>query len=216
MKSSDWVTRPGKDLNNQGHWNTKWLGEGKDTWRQYPLLFGKVIEEIEPRSKLIDLGCGNGVFLGRLQKEREGMELMGLDISSIAIQQLKEFHGIDGIVSRLPEIPYPIPPNHFDYVTMLDVLEHILDEREMMNMAFRVLRPGGVAIVAVPFDHSDQYKEFIRTRDSEHVRWYDEAGVARALSYYGKDPRITVLHNANPDDGLCHNGKYYLGRSIKR
>jgi 2-polyprenyl-3-methyl-5-hydroxy-6-metoxy-1,4-benzoquinol methylase len=208
MRLPDWTTRPGQDLNNQGHWNTKWLTEGKDTWRQYPVLFGEVIKLIRPHTRVMDLGCGNGVFLGRLDKEREGMELMGVDISTVAIVQLKKFYGIDGIVSRLPEIPYPIQPDYYDYVTILDTLEHIPDEREAMNNAFRILKPGGIIIIAVPEDHSEDYKEYIRTLDSEHVRWYDMGRVVRALMYYGKNPQVSIVDDPNLN-------KAYLGVATK-
>ena len=200
-----------QNLNSQSHWNTKWLEEGKDTWRKYPEVFRIALEYIKPHTNLIDFGCGNGVFLNRVQKEREGMTLMGLDISSIAISQLKEFYGIDGIVSKLPEVPYPIQSDSYDYVTMLDLLEHIDEEKEVMNNAFRILKPGGKVIVVVPFDHTEKYKKFIKEKSSEHIRWYDKDIFERALTYYGKNPQISIIEDFNIKEGIRYKGKYYLG-----
>jgi len=112
-----------KNINNQSHWNYKWISEGKDTWRQYPNTCKKAIRFIEPNSSLIDLGCGNGVFLNYVNQNRKNMKLLGIDISSVAIKQLKQFYNIDGVVSKLPEIPYPIENESFDYVTIFETIE---------------------------------------------------------------------------------------------
>lgn len=205
----------GKGLNSQSHWNTKWLEEGKDTWRKYPNLFAKAITFIKPDTRLIDLGCGNGYFLGVIKKTVLGMNLIGLDLSSVGIFQLWESYDIPGIVSILPEIPYPIENSSFDYVTMMDVLEHIEDEKEAMNHAFRILKPGGMVIVGVPFDHSEKYKKFIEEDSSEHIRWYDETVLKNALTYYGKNPQIFIIDDVNIRDSISCPSKYYLGISEK-
>lgn len=46
----------------------------------------------------------------------------------------------------------PLPGNHFDLIFCNHVLEHIPDDREAMRELFRVLRPGGTAIVQIPLD----------------------------------------------------------------
>jgi ubiquinone/menaquinone biosynthesis C-methylase UbiE len=204
-----------KDTNNQSHWNTKWLQEGKDTWRQYPKVIAKTLEIIKPDNKLIDLGCGNGVFLNKVKQKFPNMWVFGLDISSVAIQQLKEFYGIDGIVSKLPEIPYPIVDNQFDYVIMLEVVEHIEEEKGLMFNAFRILKPGGKVIIAVPYDHTPNYKEFIKNQSSEHLHWYDDLKVLQVLSYYGKNPTVEVIEDTNIKDGVEYPSKYYLGVAEK-
>lgn len=205
----------GPGLNSQSHWNTKWLEEGKDTWRKYPNLFGKAISYIRPNTRLIDLGCGNGYFLGRIKKEVLGMVLMGLDVSSVGIFQLMDNYDITGMVSVLPEIPYPIEPNSFDYVTMMDILEHVEDEKELMNNVFRILKPGGSVIVGVPEDHSNKYKKFIAEQNSEHIRWYDEERLYKAITYYGKNPKIEIIDDYNTRNGIVCKGKYYLGMGEK-
>jgi len=90
-----------KDLNNQSHWNTKWMAEGKDTWRKYHKINAQELEFISNNSKLIDLGCGNGYFLGQVKEKKNNMVLMGLDISSVGIAQLNEFYGIPGMEKRV-------------------------------------------------------------------------------------------------------------------
>jgi SAM-dependent methyltransferase len=44
----------------------------------------------------------------------------------------------------------PLPDNCLDAVVMLNVLEHIRDDRRALREVFRILRPGGLLIMEVP------------------------------------------------------------------
>jgi SAM-dependent methyltransferase len=44
----------------------------------------------------------------------------------------------------------PIPDDSFDLVLCLHVLEHVPDDRRAIRELFRVLRPGGTAVIQVP------------------------------------------------------------------
>ncbi len=44
----------------------------------------------------------------------------------------------------------PFPDNSFDAIICIHVLEHVVNDHKAMTEFFRVLRPGGMAIVAVP------------------------------------------------------------------
>jgi SAM-dependent methyltransferase len=46
----------------------------------------------------------------------------------------------------------PYPDAFFDGVLLLDVLEHLLDEKAVLQEIHRVLRPGGFLVVSVPND----------------------------------------------------------------
>jgi SAM-dependent methyltransferase len=45
----------------------------------------------------------------------------------------------------------PIPSNRFDYLISLNTLEHVADDHNALSEMCRVLRPGGVAHLVVPF-----------------------------------------------------------------
>ncbi len=48
----------------------------------------------------------------------------------------------------------PLEDNTFDLIFCNHVLEHIPDDRKAMRELFRVLRPGGTAVVQIPLDSS--------------------------------------------------------------
>ena len=47
----------------------------------------------------------------------------------------------------------PFQENEFDFLICNHVLEHITDDTKAMKELFRILKPGGTAIIQVPFDH---------------------------------------------------------------
>ena len=69
--------------------------------------------------------------------------------------------------------------NQFDFIFACHVLEHVLDEKKALSEIYRVLKPGGKAILQVPiFDHDvtveyEDEKERIKYLGrSDHVRAY--------------------------------------------
>lgn len=70
---------------------------------------------------VIDIGCGNGSLIKRIQSETGTSLVIGLDSSEAALRR-QEFHSI---VGRLPSLPFPA--DSFDVVICLEVLEHIPD-----------------------------------------------------------------------------------------
>ena len=72
-----------------------------------------------------------------------------------------------------PGLPFEICPlertpyadDKFDAVVMTDVLEHVADERTVLNELFRILKPGGHLIVTVP------HKGLFSFMDTENYIW---------------------------------------------
>jgi SAM-dependent methyltransferase len=81
----------------------------------------------------------------------------------------------------------------FDVILCMHVLEHIPDDRRAMSELFRVLKPGGWAILQVPLDASREqtYEDWNITApedrrrhfgQEDHVRWYGRDYKARLES----------------------------------
>ena len=68
-----------------------------------------------------------------------------------------------------------LPPDHFDEITAVDVLEHVADLVTLMTNCLTLLRNGGVLKALVPFDLS-----YGAWQDPTHVRAFNE----RSWLYY--------------------------------
>ncbi|KKW38261.1 MAG: hypothetical protein UY85_C0008G0009 [Candidatus Peribacteria bacterium GW2011_GWB1_54_5] len=79
-----------------------------------------------------------------------------------------------------------IPGDSYDCVLCSHVLEHIPDDREAMREIFRVMKPGGWAIIQGPVDHSrmETYEDFSIVSPQEREKHFGQCDHVRL---YGRD-----------------------------
>jgi SAM-dependent methyltransferase len=98
---------------------------------------------------ILEIGCSSGFMLEALAREFPRAVLLGADVVEQPLLRLAE---------RLPEVPLfrfdltqcPLPSGICDAVILLNVLEHIEEDRAAIRHVYRLLKPGGVAIIEVP------------------------------------------------------------------
>ncbi len=100
---------------------------------------------LRPGARVLDVGCGRGVILGPLADL--GFEAHGVEISAEAARGADPRAEIR-IAPRLRDAAYQAAS--FDEVVIWHVLEHLHDPLGTLAEAFRILRPGGRLVVAVP------------------------------------------------------------------
>ena len=101
---------------------------------------------IPPGSRVLDLGCAFGYGTARIARY---YDTDGLDASPDYIRRARRaVPNARFTLGAAAHLPYP--DAHFDAVVLLDVLEHVADERAVVAEIARVLRPGGLLVVSVP------------------------------------------------------------------
>ncbi len=93
-----------------------------------------------PGSRLLELGCGEGILLEALSAESKA----AIDISALALQKAQNRTGADCAVAIAERLPFP--DGSFDKVVSVGVMEHFLNQDAAMTETFRVLRRGGYAV----------------------------------------------------------------------
>lgn len=141
------------------------------------------------RLALLDAGCGTGGLLANL---RSSAWRAGVEISAEGIRLARKRGGAALVCGSVAALPFA--DGSFDAVVSIDVLCHSgVVERQAVEEAARVLRPGGLFLVQLPaFD-------FLRGEHDAAVwtkRRYRRAEVATLLSSAGLALRRSAYRNA--------------------
>jgi ubiquinone/menaquinone biosynthesis C-methylase UbiE len=129
------------------------LVEQAEHWRHRLISEGT---QLEPGTRLLEVGCGVGAVLAVLGQEFPGVRLFGVDIEPKQLDFARGHLGRAGIEATLLEadaLALPFADESFDHVWMMWFLEHVPDPPEALREARRVLVPGG-KITAIEVDYS--------------------------------------------------------------
>lgn len=106
--------------------------------------------KLSSATKIIETGCGAGNGLQILRsKISETIEIMANDLSEAMIEasRSKQLGNIQLIIANNEELPYP---NSFADRYIANMSLHLVEHPQtMINEAFRVLQPGGIAVFSV-------------------------------------------------------------------
>ena len=113
-------------------------------------VLDQVFQIIEPVKKLLDIGCGTGLFANEAKK-RTGCELHGIDGSPYAPQKAEsmEFKSLT-LIDDFNTNVLPFAANQFDFCLCKDLLEYLLDPEFVVKEAQRVLQKNGFLLAHVP------------------------------------------------------------------
>ena len=116
---------------------------------------GKRLRQIMPNGgRLLDFGAGAGHFGAAMQNA--GWDVVSLDIARYGSGQ--DIHPNFTMDGDRPSLPFP--DDSFDVVTLWYVIEHMRNPRIVLQEMRRVLRPGGILLLAQQNFASFQAKLF--------------------------------------------------------
>lgn len=129
----------------------------EDNHAWYRCLDGLVFDALDEfgpacdrAASLLDLGCGTGRLLQKIEEKRGLWKCSGLDLSSESVS-LTENRKLRASVRLGSGDNLSFENDAFDVLTVLDVLYiQTLDEQKCFKEIKRVLKPGGTAVINVP------------------------------------------------------------------
>ncbi len=132
--------------------------------------------------KVLDIGAGTGEDLVSLVKHGS---VYAIDIDQQALDLIEPLLVVEKKCGSACAIPYEVAT--FDVVVAFDVLEHVADDRLMVDEILRVLKPGGFFVFTVPafnclFSSHD--------RTLGHYRRYDKCMITKLFD--GKMHKIKM------------------------
>lgn len=145
---------------------------------------------------ILEFGCAYGSASKVLHDF--GLKVVGTDISKLAVQRAKERH---------PEITFRVHDMQelfrttklFDYALAMDVIEHLEKPDQAIKNVYKILKPGGIAIMSTPndFPYKVQDPTHISVKKPEEwKRIFEKAGfknvVVQPATYF--PPYIYRFH----------------------
>jgi SAM-dependent methyltransferase len=116
------------------------------------------------KGNVLELGCGEGRGIEQVLPVVDSY--LGLDKIDEVIQKLKlKYPGAEFKKAVFPPVSF-IEQDRFDYIFSFQVIEHIRNDRLFLEEIYRMLRPGGVAIITTP-----NFKMSL-SRNPWHIREY--------------------------------------------
>lgn len=140
-------------------YSTKIYGDGE--WRLFKIYFKDFVGK-----KILKLDLWNEVnntsILDRAIEN--GLDVSAVDISPDlcrrALENFKQkgFHP-NFVVGDIRKIP--LPTDYFDYLYTMGTIEHVPDPENAIREIHRVLKPGGIAVIGVPYRYDIFGRAFI-------------------------------------------------------
>jgi ubiquinone/menaquinone biosynthesis C-methylase UbiE len=134
------------------------------------------------KGDLIDLGCGNVPLFLAYKDRVNSITCVDWPATRHKVDHLD--HEID-LTQRLP-----FPDNSFSTIILSDVLEHIPNPGQLWSEMYRILTPGGVAIINVPFLY------WVHEAPHDYYRYTEYA-----LERFANDSNFSVI-SLEPIGGL--------------
>jgi SAM-dependent methyltransferase len=136
--------------------------------------------------RLLDIGCGPGLFLQAMRLLYPQWHVSGVEPDAAAAAAARRA-GLDVQHSTVEQAD--LAPHSWDAVTLWNVIEHLPDPVGMLRRARQLLRPGGVLYMAVPLRDSWDARLFgrywIGWELPRHFTLFDRPTLARLLDSAG-------------------------------
>jgi len=134
--------------------------------------------------RLLDVGAAAGFFL--VAAREQGWKVEGIELSSWLADWAKQH--FDLTIHTAPLQAGQFPPNHFDVITMFDVLEHVEDPTATVRIVRKVLKDDGLFVLSYP-DWGSIFARLLKRRWwfllSVHLYYFTRQTIRRLLEQNG-------------------------------
>jgi 2-polyprenyl-3-methyl-5-hydroxy-6-metoxy-1,4-benzoquinol methylase len=141
---------------------------------------GRHLPKAKPGQSLLDVGCGNGIFLDFAR--HAGWQAQGVDFDAEAVACCVR----KGLAVQLGGIEVLADQTErFDWITLSHVIEHVYDPVGLLRACHRLLKPGGGLWISTPNldaqGHHDFGAAWRGLEPPRHLVLFSRSSLFRAL-----------------------------------
>jgi len=161
---------------------------------------GKMLLKYCPSAKdLLDVGASWGKYI-KAMRDRLNFKVVGVEPNSAMCAEGKR-RGLDLRAGEL--LAQKFPDQSFDILVMNHVIEHLSSPRKEVREIFRILRPGGLALLRTPNEDTPERHFFGRAwlayEFPRHLILFNRETLSRLLEKEGFEV-IKVWFEKTPND----------------
>lgn len=156
---------------------------------------------IKPKTKVLDIGCGNGDLLNFLKKTKN-VDARGLEISqeSVSIALSKGISVIQGDAEN--DLTY-YPDNHFDYAILSQTIQATHQPKEILQ---EMLRIANYAVISLP--------NFAHIKNRLYLLFKGTMPVSKTLPFEWYDTPNTHFCSIEDFKNLCKELDYCIEEEV--
>ncbi len=145
------------------------------------------LSRLAPGPRVLDVGAGDGLQAQALMSV--GFAVDALEPSPAARARYRRRNGVEPCDGFLDEAFVATRAATYDAVLLSQVLEHLADPERAITLVRRLLRPGGIAVIAVP-----QFRSWLSLLSGRrdmfisppvHLSFFTRSGLATLMRRHG-------------------------------
>ncbi|MFT4579041.1 MAG: SAM-dependent methyltransferase [Nitrospinales bacterium] len=167
---------------------------------EYLIYLGSVvkrrrIEKYSRKGKILDVGCGRGLFMDIMRQG--GWEVEGSELNKETASYAEQVYGLKVYPGKITD--HSLAPENFDAINVCGVLEHLKEPDEVLTECHKLLKNDGLLVVLVPDIRSFEFKlgkeNWFHLDLPFHLFHFSEKGLVQLLQKKGfKVKRIKRFH----------------------
>jgi len=145
-----------------------------------------------PPGQVLELGSAHGGFVALLRWA--GFDATGLELSPWVVQFAHKAFGVPMLLGPVED--QQIKPASLDIITLMDVLEHLLDPVGTMRHCLELLKPNGILVIQTPcLPERRSYEDMVaqsdpfleQLKEKEHLYLFGQRSIREFFGRLGID-----------------------------
>lgn len=172
--------------------------------------------QLEPGLRVIDVGSGTGFTTEGIVHHVPAAQVTCIDQSPHQMSKAKKKAALQGCTFQLGDAEnIPFGTDEFDRYVSAGSIEYWPNPQRGINEAYRVVKPGGIALMIGPLEPENAIARFMANtwmlfpREEEYLHWFREAGFQDIRVRYVKPHWVTgrgeygiAISGVKPQPGL--------------
>ncbi len=172
--------------------------------------------QLEPGLRVIDVGSGTGFTTEGIVHHVPAAQVTCVDQSPHQMSKAKKKAALQGCTFQLGDAEnIPFETDKFDRYVSAGSIEYWPNPQRGINEAYRVVKPGGIALMIGPLEPENAIARFMANtwmlfpKEEEYLHWFREAGFQDIRVRYVKPHWVTgrgeygiAISGVKPQAGL--------------